>query len=398
MLAVVAATLFAGIAATAAYALAFDDAAPCPVTIENGQPLLVCPSGILGTGYSLQLVGRGGCEPHFTFTVINGSLPSGLSMSSSGLITGTPTHAGTARFWVRLHDLGPSEGGPVWCTNPRDAEREFMLAIAPRVIVTTESAAPATVGQAYELPLVAQMMTGPGQLSAASGLSWSVVSGQLPPGVTLNASTGAVAGTPTTAGSYSFTARAALPDGRSDTKGLTIVVRDAVRLAVPAAVPPSEVGVPFRLAVSATGGTGTFTWTLAGTLPAGLALGTDGAIAGTPRQAGTFAFALTATDQEQRTAQLEGRIVVAPRLAIVRVPARKAKVGRAFKLRLRTVGGVAPKTWRLRGKLPKGVRFDRTLGVLRGIPVRPGRYRVVAEARDALRVKATRTIVIVVRR
>ena len=58
-----------------------------------------------------------------------------------------------------------------------------------------------------------------------------------------------------------------------------------------------------------------------------------------------------------------------------------------------TLGGVKPATWRIvRGPLPRGVRFDRTTGLLFGIPTRPGRYRVTFEATDALGVTAKKTL------
>ena len=396
------AALAAVVVATAA-ALAFDDGTPCPVTIDNGQPLLVCPSGTVGGSYSLQLVARGGCEPSFTFSVVNGAMPSGLSMSSSALITGTPTQAGTSRFWVRVHDVGPAEGGPVWCTFPRDAEREFKLAIDPRVIVTTQSATPATVGAPYSLPLVAQMMSGPEQLSPPSSpLTWTIVSGLLPLGLVLDPATGVISGTPTVEGASSFTVRAALADGRSDTKGLEITARQP--LAIQALKPLSaagtptvwEVGVPFTGKLAATGGTGTFTWTLAeGALPTGVALAADGTLVGKPSAAGLFRATLRLSDTEARTADYPAVFNVAPRLTVRTLKLRKGKVGRLYRAKVVATGGVLPKKWKItKGPLPRGIRFDRTLGVLSGTPKRPGRYRVAFEARDGLKVVAKKTLLI----
>ena len=99
------------------------------------------------------------------------------------------------------------------------------------------------------------------------------MSGQLPPGLTLGATDGVISGTPTTEGSYPFIVRAALADGRADTKALQIDVRAPVTIA-PQTARRSEIGVPFQLALVATGGSGTYTWTLSsGTLPAGVTLG-----------------------------------------------------------------------------------------------------------------------------
>ena len=396
-------TALAGVVAATAAALAFDDATPCPVTIDNGQGLFVCPGGIVGTSYSVQLIARGGCEPSFSFSVVNGAMPAGLSMSSSGLITGTPTQAGGARFWVKVHDIGPAEGGPVWCTFPKDAEREFTITVDPRVIVTTQSAVPGTIGASYNLPVVAQMMSGPDQFSQPSSpLTWTLSQGQLPPGLVLGASDGVISGTPTTEGSYVFSVRAALADGRADSKGLEIIVRRPLSIAAArpltsaGAPTPWEVGVPFSAKLSASGGSETYTWSVAaGALPSGFALAADGTLAGNTQTAGTYRATLRLTDSEARTADYPVAFNVASRLAVSTLKLRTGKVGRLYRAKVATSGGIAPRKWKIkRGPLPRGIRFDRTLGVLSGTPARPGRYRVTFEATDALKVTASKTLVV----
>jgi hypothetical protein len=396
-------TALAGVVAATAAALAFDDATPCPVTIDNGQGLFVCPGGIVGTSYSVQLIARGGCDPSFSFSVVNGAMPAGLSMSSSGLISGTPTQAGGARFWVKVHDIGPAEGGPVWCTFPKDAEREFKIDVNPRVIVTTQSAVPATIGAPYNLPVVAQMMSGPDQFSQPSSpLTWTLSQGQLPPGLVLGVSDGIISGTPTTEGSYVFSVRAALADGRADSKGLEIIVRQPLSIAAArplasvGAPTPWEVGVPFSTKLSASGGSGTYTWSVAaGVLPSGFALAADGTLAGNAQTAGTYRVTLRLTDSEARTADYAVAFNVASRLTVSTLKLRTGKVDRLYRAKVATSGGIAPKNWKIkRGPLPRGIRFDRTLGVLSGTPARPGRYRVIFEATDALKVTASKTLVI----
>ena len=111
-------TALAGVVAATAAALAFDDATPCPVTIDNGQGLFVCPGGTVGTSYSVQLIARGGCEPSFSFSVVNGAMPAGLSMSSNGLISGTPTQAGRRGSGSASTTSG-RRGRTRWCTSRR---------------------------------------------------------------------------------------------------------------------------------------------------------------------------------------------------------------------------------------------------------------------------------------
>ncbi len=393
------------VAATAA-ALAFDDATPCPVTIENGQGLFVCPGGTVGVSYSVQIVARNGCEPHFTFRVLNGALPAGLSMSSSGLISGTPTNAGAARFWLQVDDTSVSEGGPEWCGDDtaKTAEREFTITVNPRVIVRTQSAAPATIGAAYSLPLEAAMMSGPDQFSQPSSpLTWTISQGQLPAGLSLDSVTGVISGTPTTEGASPFQVRTALADGRADTKGLEIIVRQPLSIAAAGplasavgAPTPWEVGVPFSATLSASGGSGVYTWSVAvGALPSGFALAADGALAGRTQTAGTYRATLRLTDTEGRTVDYAAAFNVASRLAVSTLTLRTGKVGRLYRAKVAASGGVAPRKWKIkRGPLPRGIRFDRTLGLLSGTPTRPGRYRVSFEATDALKVTASKTLVI----
>ena len=411
----------AGVVAATAGALAFDDARPCPAAYtetdggeSDAKPLFVCPGGVVGTPWAVQLVGRGSCEPFFSFTVVNGALPPGLSLSASGLISGAPTRAGSWRFWVRLHDLGAGEGGPEWCTSSKQVEGEFMIAVNPGVIVTTESAGPGTIGALYKLALSAHMMSGPDQLSppltcAAGGqvfdscaLTWSVVQGQLPARLWLNSVTGLIWGTPTAAGSSPFVVRAALDDGRAGTKSLTITVRQplAIQASKPFAAPGAptlwEVGVPFAAKLAASGGTDTYTWSLAdGALPTGLALAAAGTVAGKPSAAGSFRATIRLTDSEGRTADYPTVLGVASRLAISTLKLRPGKVGRLYRAKLATTGGLLPKRWKVKsGPLPRGIRFDRTLGALIGAPARPGRYRVTFEATDTLKVTSTKTLVI----
>ena len=92
----------------------------------------------------------------------------------------------------------------------------------------------------------------------------------------------------------------------------------------------------------ASGGTGTYTWSLtSGTLPAGLTLA-DGAIAGTPTLAGSHPFIATVTDSEGRVANYPGRIVVVEKLTISTLLLRPGKVGKLYGAKVKTLGGVKP--------------------------------------------------------
>ena len=154
--------------------------------------------------------------------------------------------------------------------------------------------------------------------------------------------------------------------------------------------------MPFTAKLAASGGTGTYTWSLAGgALPTGLALAADGTVAGKPSAAGVSRATIRLSDDEGRTADYPAAFGVASRLAISTLKLRPGKVGRLYRAKLAATGGIPLKKWKVKtGPLPRGIRFDRTLGVLSGTPTRPGRYRVAFEITDALKVTSTKTLVI----
>ena len=352
--------LLALVVVSAAGAVAFADE-PC----RPADPTFLCPSGVVERSYSVKMEAKPNPgTTSFSYTLLSGSPPPGITLQKNGLLTGTPTQAGTGRFWVLLES---DQGGGA-------SDREFSITIDPRVLVTTQCAPSGTTGAPYSLGVTAAMKTGPGTTSPPSSpLQWTLTSGQLPPGLTLGASDGVISGTPTTEGSYPFVVRAALTDGRADTKALQIDVRAPLAITAPPAR-RSEISVPFQLALAASGGSGTYAWTLtSGTLPRGVTLATTGTIAGTPLTAGTFPFTATATDTEGRKADYPSTLTVASKLAISTRLLRPAKVGRAYRQKIVTTGGVVPKVLRVtKGPLPRGIRFDRVLGVLSGTPTRPG--------------------------
>lgn len=374
-------------------AASFDDSYPCPADAA----LLVCPSGEVGKPYTLQLTGKGGCDVYW-WEIVNGALPAGLSMTREGLISGTPTTVGEGRFWVVIHDVLAEEGGPAWCAGDNKSEREFLIRIAAGLVVTTDAAPGAFVGRPYTLALGAGMQTAPGQTTPPSTApTWSV-EGELPPGLGLNAETGVISGTPTASGTYSFVVRAALADGRSATKALSIEIMELLAVVPPSEIAPAEVGVPVRIALGATGGRPGYTWSLTGgALPAGIALTAAGVVFGRPLEAGVFRFTATVSDTGGQTATYAGVLRVAARLAIARpVALQRAIVGRAYSTRIVASGGVAPATWTLVGKLPRGLRFDPATATIAGTPRAAGRYRIVVQATDQLGVRARRSYSLIV--
>lgn len=397
--------VFAAIAVSGASAADFEgDNGACRET-PGEAALLRCPTGYVGVPYEVEIESEegSGCEPYDWFEVVNSSLPAGLSMSRDGAISGVPTVAGLARFWLWNHDLTAAQGGPSWCEREDRSEREFSIPIDPGLAIINPSVKPATVGQPYTDTLATKQVVSLNPLTGSDvQATWSLESGAFPPGLTLSKD-GALAGTPTSEGSYEFVVKAQ-NGGPVDTETYTLTVRQLVVVKspfAPAQRPNAEVGVRFAKTFTATGGSGTYTWSLSsGALPSGVALdASKGTLSGTPLAAGSFAFGLSATDAEGRVATVNASLAVAPRLAIKTLRLTAAKLARTYRASLVTVGGVAPLRWRVvRGKLPSGVRLSQKLGTLAGTPRRIGTYRVTVEARDALGARSQRTLVLLVER
>jgi hypothetical protein len=399
-LALVLASVLAAFAATGASAADFDgDNGPCHET-PGEAALLRCPTAYVGVPYEVEIaVEEGsGCEPYDWFEVRNSALPAGLTMTRSGVISGVPTGAGLTRFWLWLHDLTAAEGGPSWCVAGEQSEREFSIPVDPGLAIVNASLKSGTVGQPYSETFAARRLvtlnppTGPDEPA-----TWSVQSGALPAGVVLSAQ-GVLSGAPTTEGSYQFVVRAQNAAGQSATSTYTFVVRQPVlvKSQFGSARPPrAEVGIRLTTTPTATGGTGTYAWSISsGALPAGVALNpTKGTISGTPQTAGRFAFDLSAADGEGRVATVNAALTVAPKLTV-----KTAKLGRPYAAKLVTAGGVQPITWKtLRGKLPLGVRLAKKTGALLGTPRRIGAFRVRVQARDALGATFQRTLTLLVK-
>ena len=159
---------------------------------------------------------------------------------------------------------------------------------------STSSLPAGQVGAAYSTMIQATGGTTP--------YHWSIASGALPAGLTLSATTGTVSGTPTTSGSFTFTAKATdstSPTAQTATKSLTITVASrpvAVQITT-SSLPSGQAAVPYSAALAAIDGTSPYKWSItSGALPAGLTLASSGTISGTPTTSGTFSFTVHVAD------------------------------------------------------------------------------------------------------
>jgi hypothetical protein len=153
-----------------------------PLTVVS----LFLPGGNVGVPYTAYLLALGGTLP-YSWAVTGGSLPAGLSLSSSGVISGKPTTTGTSSFTATVTDSS---------SPAQSAKVNLSIRIAPAPLrITTTSLPGATRGTPYSATLAATGGTTP--------YSWSVISGFLPFGLSLSKS-GVISGKAYFSGTYSF--------------------------------------------------------------------------------------------------------------------------------------------------------------------------------------------------
>jgi hypothetical protein len=247
------------------------------------------PDAGLGVAYLQNLQAIGGNAP-YTWAVTAGTLPPGLTLNPSGAVQGMASQFGTYIFTVQVTDATQSQ-----------AQQQLSIRIVQPLQFSTVSLPGTVPGGSYSQTLSARGGTPPYQFTLNLGA--------LPPGLSLDPNSGAITGTPTTAGSYTF--GILLTDGgvQQAQQGFTIVV---TRISITTGSLRGVLGAAFSQTLTATGGTAPYTWSLAGgNLPAGLTLSPAGLLSGTPTVAGSFPVTFSVTDATNVSAQQSATISVA---------------------------------------------------------------------------------------
>lgn len=308
------------------------------------------PNGTVGNVYPTQTLSAGGGQPPYRWTISGtGTLPPGLTLDGVfGRISGTPTTAGAYPFTLVVTD-----------NQAATANVSLSITVSGGISISPATLPNGIAGVAYNQTLTATGGTAP--------YSWSVPAGALPAGVTLNTSTGVLSGTPTTAGAATFTVQATDSTQAFGQIRYSVTIANGPLAVTTTSLPDGTIGAAYSQTLGAAGGTAPYTWTITGSLPAGLTLNaTTGAIAGTPTAAGTSSFTAVVTDAAKAAAQQALSITTATGLSVTPTSLPNAVVGTAYTQKFTATGGKAPYTFAITGTLPNGFSFAAATATISG--------------------------------
>ena len=354
--------------------------APAPVVTTT-----TLPPATIGVAYTAQLAASGGAQP-FTWTLASGTLPAGITLSTAGLLSGTPTALGTFPFSVKATDSAAT---------PSSSTAALTLVVsAPTLVITTTGIPNGVTGQALSTQLA---LTG-----GIAPYTWSVSGGSLPAGVTLS-SAGLLSGSPTTAGVYTFTAQVkdTEPTPQVASRSYSFTVFNALSIKT-TSLPVGSIKNVYSATLQYAGGTPSYMWSLAsGSLPAGLSLSTAGVISGTPTATGTSTFTVQLVDSSSPVQTVSATLsitVVLSTLAITTTTLPQGTVGTAYTSQLTSSGGNPPVTWALASSsapLPANLSIS-SAGVISGTPTTAGTYTIVVQATDTTPATVTQSLTLTI--
>ncbi|MEI9973752.1 MAG: putative Ig domain-containing protein [Ignavibacteriota bacterium] len=326
---------------------------PLP-TITNASPL---PAWTINRPYAQTILASGGTGA-LTFADNGSTLPAWLTITSGGVLSGTPTATGTVSFTLQVTDSLSSF-----------STKTFSLTINPTPSVTTSTLPDTTSGIAYSQTLAAGGGTTP--------LTWQ--SAGLPSWLTLSTA-GVLTGTApveTSATPFNFSVTVSDAAGAvSGSQSLTVTVNPGVQITTPSPLPSTGSGLSYSQTFASSGGTGAVTWS-SGNLPAWLTLSSAGILSGTAPVVATptaYNFNVTATDSVRATGSKQFSVTVNPQLTITTSsPLPTWTINRSYAQTIAAAGGTGTLTFADNGTtLPAWLTIT-TGGVLSGTPDR-GRY------------------------
>jgi hypothetical protein len=331
--------------------------------------------------YESNLSATGGTVP-YTWSVVSGTLPGGLSLAPGGSISGTPDSAGTSNFTVQVAD-----------STSLTAIKALSITINPTPVVTTDTLPYGTVNSFYYGTLAANLGTPP--------YTWSIVSGSLPPGLVIFGTNTAnqIHGSPSAAGTSEFTVQVSDSSSQTATKSLSITVDSSFSIDN-LFLPGGTKETAYSTTLTTSGGTAPYTWNIvSGTLNSGLSLGSsNGVISGTPNAGGVSNFTVRVADAQSQTATKAFSIYASdPGFAITTSSLPNGVQNGAYNATLSGSGGTAPYSWSIySGTLPAGLTLNSASGEISGTPATTGTSSFNVHLADANGLSTTRSLTITV--
>jgi large repetitive protein len=339
--------------------------------------------GATKTGtYSQTLAVSGGTAP-YNWSLSAGSLPAGLTLNpSTGVIGGTVSSTAVSQSFTAL----------VTDVNGGTDTQALTITVNAIPNISTTSLPGGTKTGAYSQTLAVTGGTTP--------YTWSLSSGTLPTGLTLNASTGVISGTVSNAAaSQTFTVAVTDANNVVDTQGLTITVNAIPNISTTTLPAATKTGT-YSQTLAVTSGTAAYTWSVSvGTLPAGLSLNAStGVISGTASSnAATQTFTVQVTDANgvTDTQQLTITVNAAPSITTTTLGAA-TRTG-AYSAGVAATGGTTAYTWSIQtGTLPTGLTLNAATGVISGTVTGTTSQTFTVKVTDANNVTATKSLTITV--
>ncbi len=337
------------------------------VTIYTALSLSgLTPAGTVGSPYAGQLLATGGSGT-YTFSLLSGALPSGLSLvPATGSITGNPTAAGTYTFTAQAQDSAGNRNSAV-----------FSITVSSALTLTAASLPNGTVGVPYSAVI--------GVSGGAAPYACVFTAGTLPAGLTLGPNC-LVSGTPTVAGTVNLTVRATDSNGATVTGPEAITINPAALAITTGTLPNGTVGIAYSSTIGVSGGTAPYACTItAGTLQAGLILGPNCLVSGTPTVAGTAVLTVKATDSSNPTLTTTGQVSLTINAATTLTPGNPpiGTIGVPYMGTIPVTGGSGPYMCKLNsGTLPSGLTLG-TNCVITGTPISGGPVTVTIGVTDS---------------
>jgi large repetitive protein len=273
---------------------AFEDRSEREFTIPIDPGLAIVNNsvkpGTIGQPYSETLTAKqvvrlnplAGSDAQATWSVQSGALPPGLTLSPQGAIAGAPTAQGSSQFVVRAQNGGRSD------------TKTYTLVV--RQPVSVKSPLGAAQPASGEVGIrVGETFTATG---GSATYTWALMSGALPPGVALDATTGTISGTPRSAGNFAFVLTATDGEGRVATASATLGVAPKLTIKT-LRLKAAKLGRAYQMMLAPVGGVEPLKWrVISGKFPLGIRLSKNlGILEGTPRRTGTFRLSIEARDR-----------------------------------------------------------------------------------------------------